>query len=152
MTRLLQQTIIAMVIAFLSPVQASAMELDSFLAEVNVTAKADLGGFRADLAATFGVSSGEIDGLFRTFDSPADIYISLRICDIAEVSIERVAAEYKSIKGQGWGAIAKKLGIKPGSSEFHALKNGQFNVGSSGRSSGKLGKGNGANKKKAVRH
>ena len=33
---------------------------------------------------------------------------------------------YGAKKGQGWGAIAKDLGIKPGSAEFHALKNGDF--------------------------
>jgi len=32
--------------------------------------------------------------------------------------------KYKSDKGQGWGALAKSLGIKPGSREFHALKRG----------------------------
>ncbi|HEX9934232.1 MAG TPA: hypothetical protein VGB38_03460, partial [bacterium] len=38
---------------------------------------------------------------------------------------ERVMDEYKSGKGKGWGVIAKSLGIKPGSDEFHALKREQ---------------------------
>jgi hypothetical protein len=29
---------------------------------------------------------------------------------------------YERDHGQGWGVIAKRLGIKPGSAEFHALK------------------------------
>ena len=148
MRNLLQQTLIVLAIAFLVPAQASAIELESFAAEVNVAANLDMGGFRADLNATFGVSSHEIDGLFEIFDSPADIYISLRICNIVGVSIERVATEYRKGKGQGWGVIAKNLGIKPGSAEFHALKNGQFNADAHGRSSSKPGKGNSGNKGK----
>ena len=37
---------------------------------------------------------------------------------------EDVVRKYKSGKGQGWGALAKSLGIKPGSKEFKALKSG----------------------------
>jgi hypothetical protein len=33
-----------------------------------------------------------------------------------------VLEKYEAGKGRGWGALAKSLGIKPGSSEFHALK------------------------------
>jgi hypothetical protein len=36
-----------------------------------------------------------------------------------------VLREYKSSKGKGWGVIAKSLGIKPGSKEFHELKRSQ---------------------------
>jgi hypothetical protein len=37
---------------------------------------------------------------------------------------EDVVRKYKSGKGQGWGALAKSLGIKPRSKEFKALKSG----------------------------
>jgi hypothetical protein len=49
-----------------------------------------------------------------------------------------VLKEYKTSKGKGWGVIAKSLGIKPGSAEFQALKNGQdlFN-GNKGKEKGK---------------
>ena len=47
---------------------------------------------------------------------------------------------YEQDRGQGWGVIAKRMGIKPGSAEFHALKG---NVGkSSGRYKSHPGKGN----------
>ena len=35
-----------------------------------------------------------------------------------------VAERYKKNPGKGWGVVAKDLGIKPGSSEFHELKRG----------------------------
>jgi hypothetical protein len=102
------------------------MELDSFLGEIDVRASVDIGAFRADLSATFGVSSGEVDGLFEIFDRPADVYITLRIGELSHVPIKRVVDQYRGNKGQGWGVIAKNLGIKPGSAEFHALKKGRL--------------------------
>jgi hypothetical protein len=138
----------ALAFALFVPGHSSAVELDSFLGEINVTARADLGSFRADLSATFGVSSGEVTGLFEIFDSPADVYITLRIGEIAKVSIDRVVTEYRENKTQGWGLIAKNLGIKPGSPEFHALKQGRLAAHGRGGSSGKPGKGQGAKKEK----
>jgi hypothetical protein len=48
-----------------------------------------------------------------------------RLGEMSRQPAERVMDEYKSGKGKGWGVIAKSLGIKPGSKEFHALKRGQ---------------------------
>jgi len=115
---------------------ATALDLDSFRSEINVTAHADIGGFRADLSATFGLSSGEIDGLLEICDSPGDVYIALRVGEVAHVHVDRVVTEYQAHKGQGWGVIAKNLGIKPGSAEFHALKDGRFATNTADGSSG----------------
>lgn len=63
-------------------------------------------------------------------------------------SAEEVVKVYKANQNKGWGTLAKSLGIKPGSAEFHALKSG--NLVFSGRpSSGqneKQGKGKGKGK------
>jgi hypothetical protein len=65
---------------------------------------------------------------------------------------EVVMATYESHKGKGWGVIAKELGIKPGSAEFHALKRGDFVLsgapggGSDNRQAKGAGKGKGHNK------
>ena len=136
---------LALAFSLLWPVQSSALELDSFLGEINVSAHADLGSFRADLSATFGVSSHEVEGLFEVLDSPADVYITLRIGEVARVPIARVLTQYQANKSRGWGVIAKNLGIKPGSPEFHALKKGRLTVRAQ-RSSGKPGKGKGASR------
>jgi hypothetical protein len=113
--------------------------LDGFLGEINVSARKDIGGFRTDLS----VSSGQVNGLFEIFDSPADVYMTLRIGEVAHVKVDRVVEEYKKNQGQGWGAIAKNLGIKPGSAEFHALKEGRLNShkGSGGSAKPASGKG-----------
>jgi hypothetical protein len=49
----------------------------------------------------------------------------LRLGEMSNRPSEYVIEKYKSGKGKGWGALAKSLGIKPGSIEFHALKRGQ---------------------------
>ena len=136
-------TVAATALTLLFSLNASAMELDGFLAEIDLKASADLGAFRADLNATFDISSGEIDGLFEIFDRPADVYIALRIGELRRLSIERVVDQYRRNKGQGWGVIAKSLGIKPGSAEFHALKKGRLSGRTRSDSSDKPGKSKG---------
>ena len=102
-----------------------AGELDSFIHDLNIQAEADLGGFKARLSAHFGVPAPEINVLIGKVDTPADAYMCLRVGQVANQPTETVLREYKANKGKGWGVIAKNLGIKPGSEEFHALKRGQ---------------------------
>ncbi len=127
--------------ALIVPVSTMAGGLESFLKEIDVKASADLGFFKADLSVTFGVSEPKIDGLFELMASPGDVYMALRIGEVANQPVERVVAELEKNKGQGWGVIAKNLGIQPGSKEFHALKKSRLSSHSGGKSSGKHGKG-----------
>jgi len=136
----------------LLPADASAMELDGFLGEIDLRASADIGAFHADLNATFDISSGEVDGLFEIFDRPADVYIALRIGELCDAPLERVVDQYRKNKGQGWGVIAKNLGIKPGSAEFHALKQGRLGAQSRDNSSVKPGKSNGQGSNNGKKH
>jgi len=123
---------------------AAASDLDGFLKELDIRASADLGAFKADLSVTFGASGPQLEGLFQVFSDPSDVYMTLRLGELAKRPVEQVVAEYQSHKGQGWGVIAQNLGIKPGSSEFHALKANR--LGSAGSPSGKPDKGHGKGK------
>jgi len=123
------------------PSAATAGGLERFLDEVEVRASADRGAFRADLSLRFGVSEGRVDGMFEVMSRSSDVYMCLRVGEVAHQPIDRVIAEYKQHQGQGWGVIAKNLGIKPGSDEFHALKSGRLPVHTSGGSSEKKDKG-----------
>ncbi len=131
--------------ASLFPGTATASGLESFLGEIEIRASKDMGSFRADLKLTFDVSDGTLDGLFEVMSNPSDVYMCLRIGEVAEQPIDRVVEEHQRLKGQGWGVIAKNLGIKPGSEEFHALKAGRLSSSSSGGSSGKKNKGKNKN-------
>ncbi|MFC1533202.1 BON domain-containing protein [Thermodesulfobacteriota bacterium] len=54
----------------------------------------------------------------------SDVYMTVGIAKITNKPIDEVVDEYKANKDKGWGVIAKRLGIKSGSKEFHALKKG----------------------------
>ena len=56
--------------------------------------------------------------------APGDVYYACTIAQIIGRPCRYVVDEWAANHGQGWGVVAKRLGIKPGSAEFHRLKNG----------------------------
>lgn len=123
------------------PAQA-ASDLDVFISNLNVQAQADLGAFKVRLSTQFGVPAARVDAVIASVRTPGDAYMCFRVGEVASRPVEVVTKEYQSNKGKGWGAIAKNLGIKPGSKEFHELKKGNFDGDDSGPDKGK-GKGKG---------
>lgn len=120
-------------------------ELDSDLNSINVTAKVDLGVFKVDLSAEFGVPSKDIDAMFSLKLEPAEVYLVLEISKISGKPSSDVITCYKTNKSKGWGYIAKEMGIKPGSPEFHELKGNSKNKKAKGNSSKPANNGNGNN-------
>lgn len=106
----------------------------------NVQAQADPFGFRAKIATRFNIGDAQITSVLSNFPNPADAYVVLRLGEMSGKPIDYVTEQYKKGKGRGWGALAKSLGIKPGSPEFHALKRGDDLYGPKGKGKGK-GKG-----------
>jgi hypothetical protein len=72
-----------------------------------------------------------VDLLERRRWAPADVYYACAIAHALRLPCVDVVHEYDRNPGQGWGALAKRMGIKPGSDAFHALKRGT--VGTYGR-------------------
>jgi hypothetical protein len=60
--------------------------------------------------------------------APADVYYACAIAHALGIPCIDVVHEYDRHPGQGWGVVAKRLGIKPGSAAFHALKRGQVDT------------------------
>ena len=56
--------------------------------------------------------------------APGDVYYACTIAQVIGRPCRYVVDEWTTNHGQGWGAVAKRLGIKPGSAEFHRLKKG----------------------------
>lgn len=56
--------------------------------------------------------------------APGDVYYACTIAQVIGRPCRYVVAEWERDHGQGWGVMAKRLGIKPGSAEFHRLKKG----------------------------
>ncbi len=93
-----------------------------WIRDFNIKAEADPSGFRASLAARFKIGNAQIEIVLNNVEKSSDAYLVLRLGEMSKQPIENVIEKYKSGKGKGWGALAKSLGIKPGSKEFHALK------------------------------
>ena len=120
--------------------------LDGFLKSVNVQAWADLPGFSATVSAQFGVPVPQVQAVLTMVDTPADAFMVFQLGQMAHKQPEVVLQTYRSHRGKGWGVIAKQLGIKPGSKEFHALKNGDLVYGAAPADGPSRGKGKGKGK------
>ena len=102
--------------------------------------------------ARFKIGDVEIKTVLSNVERPADAYMVLRLAEMSGQSTDYVAEQYRSNGGRGWGVLAKNLGIKPGSSEFHALKNNHDlqdnDKGQGGSQNSGKGKGKGGGKKR----
>ena len=112
-----------MILPILSAAIVAAGDFD-WIKDFNIRAEADPSGFRARLAARFKIGNVEINAVLSNVKDPADAYIVLRLGEMSSKPTDYVIGKCRSGKGKGWGALAKSLGIKPGSKEFHALKRG----------------------------
>lgn len=56
--------------------------------------------------------------------APADVYMMAELAQLTGKPVGEVATAYSSHRGRGWGVVARSLGIKPGSPQFHQLKRG----------------------------
>lgn len=146
----MKKSFIAAVIFCLTIVLAvvAHADLDSFLSKINIQAKADMEGFSIKLGTQFGVPLPQVREIIKSVDNSADAFMCLQLSQMTKKQPDMVVQTYKSHKGKGWGSVAKELGIKPGSAEFHALKRGDFTFTGEpdkGKGPGK-GKGKGHNK------
>jgi len=122
----LQKMLLMVSVVFLlvsSAVVVTAGDFD-WTRDFNIRAKADPSGFRARLAARFKIGDAQINAVVSNVEGPADAYMVFRFGEMSAKPMDYVIEKYRSEKGKGWGALAKSLGIKPGSKEFHALKRG----------------------------
>jgi hypothetical protein len=126
----MKRILLAASMAILCSAQAfAAGGLEGFLANVNVQARADLPGFTAKVSAQFGVPEVQVRAVLGTVKEPADAFMVFQLGQMSRQPTDKVIRVYETQKGKGWGVIAKELGIKPGSPEFHALKNGDLHFG-----------------------
>jgi hypothetical protein len=124
--------------------------LDGFINNLNIQARGDMNGFTARVSAQFGIPEVQVRAVIGSVNAPADAFMVFQLGQMTHSQPDSVLRVYKANRGRGWGVIAKSLGIKPGSSEFHALKRGDFELRGgpgAGHSKGK-GKGNGKGRNK----
>lgn len=123
MKRLLLLVVTAML---LSPAASFAGGLEDFLSRLNIEARADLPGFSAKISTQFGVPVPRVQAVIQSVQQPADAFMVFQLGQMSAQKPDTVLSVYKTSKKKGWGAMAKELGIKPGSPEFHALKSGDL--------------------------
>jgi hypothetical protein len=122
-------------------------DLNNYLRSLNVSAEGNIGGFRTQVGVHYGASGPSLDLAFKAAATPAEAAVFLWLGQRTNTPVEKVVQVYESQKGQGWGAVAQSLGIKPGSEDFHALKAGNLGFqpegakGAGGKSDSGKGKG-----------
>jgi len=142
------KTILALLVLstlLLAPTLAIATDFD-WTKDLNVRAEADPSGFRAKLSTRFKIGDAQVKVVLGNVDRPSDAYMIFRLGELSSRPVDDVLDKYRTGKKKGWGALAKSLGIKPGSQEFHALKQGDSL--DSGQSKGKKKKNNNKGKGK----
>lgn len=96
-------------------------ELDKTLTDINNEAIKDLNIFKDHVKNVLQLPIKKTEELLQVL-SPGDIFMAAQTAVVTSKPVDDVVKAYEKNKDKGWGAIAKDLGIKPGSKEFHALK------------------------------
>jgi hypothetical protein len=122
-TQKLTLSLLVMLAIILSASVVTAGDFD-WMRDFNIRAEADRDGFRTRLAARFHIGDAEVNVVLGNVDSPADAYMVFRLGEMSSRPVDDVLRKYQFEKNKGWGILAQSLGIKPGSTEFHALKQG----------------------------
>jgi hypothetical protein len=97
--------------------------VDAQLGDFNVYAAGNLDGFVDEVVVSYGaprvlVREYVVDRRWP----PGDVYYACALAHYSHRPCRAVLDIWEHEHGKGWGVIAKRLGIKPGSAEFHAMK------------------------------
>ncbi len=126
----MNKTMLAVLLAFVAAGSSQAQSLsfsmgdpsvDAGLNELNLSAKLDLGAFYAEVTLQWGVPRAELQAKASILQ-PAELYLAAALSKLSGKSFSFVVEAYRADRAKGWGALARSLGIKPGSKEFKALK------------------------------
>lgn len=98
---------------------------DELLYQINGLVADDRGWYVDDIVRSTGAPRYYVEPLIieRRY-APADVYMIGEAARVSGKSFATVQREFDANRGQGWGVVAMRLGIKPGSAAFHRLKNG----------------------------
>ncbi|MGQ9801335.1 MAG: hypothetical protein ACUVRL_06705 [Candidatus Saccharicenans sp.] len=98
-------------------------KFDSYLQRMNEEAKGDPEGFLRRLSERHNVPEQEIREAREKHGLDfGETYMATVLARRTNRKVGEVAEYYKQNKGQGWGVMAQRMGIKPGSPEFKQMK------------------------------
>jgi hypothetical protein len=99
--------------------------VDVRLADINQYGQRYPGPFIDEITRYHGAPRSLVDELLTERHwAPGDIYFACALAQVAGQPCRVVVDAWERDHAQGWGAIAKRMGIKPGSEQFHRLKRG----------------------------
>ncbi len=99
--------------------------VDTRLAEINDYGYRYRDPFFDEIHGYYGVPRPiVVDWIERDRYAPADVYYGCAIAYALGRPCVEIIDVWARDRGQGWGAVAKRYGIKPGSPAFHAMKRG----------------------------
>lgn len=99
--------------------------VDTRLGEINDYGRRYRDPFVSEMTGYYGAPrSLVLELLDRRGWAPGDVYFACSIAHALGIPCLDVVQRYDRNPGIGWGNLAKQMGIKPGSREFHALKSG----------------------------
>ena len=99
------------------------ISIDTQLGYFNDYGRRDRNYFVDDLVNNFGAPRYLVNELLDNRRwAPGDVYYACALAYQAGRPCSDAVRAYDENKGQGWGVVAQRMGIKPGSAEFHALK------------------------------
>jgi len=98
--------------------------MDVWLGDMNRYGSRYRDPFVDEMVRYHGAPRDLIEDLLRRRWAPGDIYFACALARLVGRPCRYVVDIYERDHGQGWGNIAKRMGIKPGSAEFHRLKRG----------------------------
>ncbi len=132
----------AQILAF-KPTTGDA-EMDGILTDIHNKAIKDISGFTSNVVSTFSLVNSKVEAALKIL-APGDVFMAAQLASTVNKPFDEVVKSYQANKSKGWGAMAKEMGIKPGSAEFHAMKKSMKSKGNSGsKAKGNAGgKGNG---------
>lgn len=97
-------------------------EMDADLYAINVNANRDLTTFKSNMHVAYNIEVNTIENMIKLGMEPAEVYLCLEIAYLSHSTLNNVVTSYRLNREKGWGAIAKEMGIWPGSDEFSNLK------------------------------
>jgi len=110
-------------VAFAQQAKTGDRKLDSWLGKINERAKADPDGFIYQLSQKHNIPEEEIRQARERHNlSFGDTYMATALSRLSKRPVGVVAEDFNKNQGRGWGVMAMRLGIKPGSPAFKQMK------------------------------
>jgi hypothetical protein len=103
--------------------QTGDLWLDARVAELDDYGTRHQGAFVDELVELYAAPRALVlDLLDQGGWLPGDVLLACAIAQLIGEPCHHVVAEHERAPGRGWGVTAKRLGIQPGSAQFHELK------------------------------